>query len=230
MDRRLATEPIAGIIFDLEGTLVDFQWHLDEAEEELRAGFASLGFPPGDFVGESYATMWNRAVTSSDPAVDEHVLRAQLGPIYDRFDHDALSRWAPRAGAADLLARLHRQGYRLGMASNIGRSAVGPALARFGLASWLNPVVTRDDVRHMKPHGEGVRRCLADWSLPADAVLMVGDSRSDLGAARHAGVRVAIILGGESGAEVFADDPPDYLLSGLLNLEPLLSEGRPART
>ena len=223
---RLPAGAVSGIVFDLEGTLVDFQWHLEEAEAELRRGLYDLGFAPRTFDRDSYATMWNRAVASPSSLVGEAVLRARLGPIYDRYDHDALSRWAPRPGAAELLARLHAEGYRLGMVSNIGRTAAGAVLERFGLAPFLSPVLTRDDVVLMKPAGEGVRRCLESWSLGPAAALMVGDSRSDLGAAREAGVPVAIILGGENESQAFAEVPPDHLLPALLDLERLLAAGR----
>ncbi|MBV6411676.1 MAG: HAD hydrolase-like protein [Burkholderiales bacterium] len=56
------------VIFDFEGTLVDFQWRPAEAEAELRNA---------------------------------------LGPVYDRWDADALGRWAPRPeGIRRVLAEL----------------------------------------------------------------------------------------------------------------------------
>lgn len=222
MDRVTVGAEVTGVVFDLEGTLVDFQWHLDEAEAELRDGLRRLGFVEDIFAGESYATMWNRAVTLPEAPVDEAALRARLGPIYDRYDADALSRWQPRSGAADLLARLAQTGRRLGMVSNIGRAALQPVVDRFGFAPLLDPVVSRDDVRLLKPAGEGIRRCLAAWSLEPERVLMVGDSRSDLGAAREAGTRVAIVLGGEVPREGFAADPPDVFLDRLADLETVL--------
>ena len=204
----------AGVLFDFEGTLVDFQWRLQEAEAELREALATLGFPAGMFDGDSYATMWNRAVFHpGGPA--EAVLRTTLDPIYDRWDLDALSRWRPRGGAAAVLRDLSVAGRRLALVSNIGGRALSEALVRFGFAAYLDPVVTRDDVRLMKPVGEGLRRCLEHWGLAPEQVVLVGDSRTDIGAARDAGVRVAIIVGGESDSEARALDPPDHFLTSL---------------
>jgi phosphoglycolate phosphatase len=204
----------AGVMFDFEGTLVDFQWRLQEAEAELREALATLGFPAGMFDGDSYATMWNRAVLRpGGPA--EAALRTALDPVYDRWDLDALSRWRPRSGAASLLRYLSVAGRRLALVSNIGARALGEALDRFGFAAYLDPVVTRDDVRLMKPVGEGLRRCLEHWDLAPEQALLVGDSRTDIGAARDAGVRVAIIVGGESDAHALAVAPPDRFLRDL---------------
>ncbi len=225
MDRVTVGAGVMGVVFDLEGTLVDFQWHLDEAEAELREALRQLGFAPDAFAGESYATMWNRALTLPGAPADEATLRARLGPIYDRYDADALSRWQARPGAAELLDRLAPSGRRLGMVSNIGRAALQPVVDRFGFAPHLDPVISRDDVRLLKPAGEGIVRCLTAWDLEPERVLMVGDSRSDLGAAREAGTRVAIVLGGEVPREGFAADPPDVFLEGLADLDGVLQPG-----
>ncbi len=222
---------IAAVIFDFEGTLVDFQWRLAEAEAQLREAFAALGYETAG----NYAELWNSAAdVATDAAArmaargaaavgadvagvqDRLVtLRRTLGPIYDRWDADALTRWAPRPGAAELLRELSGRGLRVGMVSNIGRAALAEALARFGLDRGLEPVVSRDDVDFLKPRAEGILRVLAQWKTTMQETLFVGDSRADVLGARAAGVRVAIVRGGECEAAEFDALPPDYLVSAL---------------
>jgi phosphoglycolate phosphatase-like HAD superfamily hydrolase len=205
-------------IFDFEGTLVDFQWQLEPAEVELRRAFAELGFDGDAFASANYAAMWNTAagLLAQQGRVTE--LRQALCPIYDRWDLDALSRWAPRPGAAELLRRLVAGGARVGMVSNIGRRTLTIALSRFDFARWLSPVVTRDEVTYMKPGAEGILQVLADWQVAADDVLFIGDSLADVFGSRAAGMRVAIIRGGECDEAAFADAPPDYMISQLNEL------------
>lgn len=205
-------------IFDFEGTLVDFQWQLKPAEDELRRAFAELGFHGGDFAGGNYAAMWNAAADQLAAQGRMPELRQALCPIYDRWDLDALGRWAPRPGAADLLSRLADGGARVGMVSNVGRMALTSALSRFDFARWLSPVVTRDEVTCMKPRAEGILRVLADWRVAAGDVLFIGDSRADVFGARAAGMPVAIIRGGECDESAFADAPPDHMISQLNEL------------
>jgi phosphoglycolate phosphatase len=206
MSRRIET-----VIFDFEGTLVDFQWRLAEAEAELRQAFAAQGFGTAG----NYAELWNAAADLAVPQGRLAALRAVLGPVYDRWDADALARWSPRPGAAELLQRLGGAGIRTAMVSNIGRLALGNALGRFGFDRRLAPVVSRDDVSFMKPRPEGTRRVLAELkTVPAEA-LFVGDSRADVLAARAAGLRVAIIRGGECDESAFASLPPDHFVSRL---------------
>jgi phosphoglycolate phosphatase len=205
-------------IFDFEGTLVNFQWQLEPAEDELRRAFAELGFDGDEFGRGNYAAMWNAAADLLAQQGRMAELRQALCPIYDRWDLDALSRWAPRPGAAELLSRLVAGGARVGMVSNIGRRALTRALTRFDFARWLSPVVTRDEVTYMKPRAEGILRVLADWQVAADDVLFIGDSLADVFGARAAGMPVAIIRGGECDEAAFADAPPDHMISQLNEL------------
>lgn len=216
----------SAVIFDFEGTLVNFQWQLEPAEAELRSAFARLGFEGDEFACGNYATMWNAAADRLAPQGRMAELHRALGPIYDRWDFDALTRWAPRSGAAELLGQLVGCGLRVGMVSNIGRGALSGALERFGFAECLLPVVARGEVTYMKPRAEGILRTLAHWQLAPDRALFVGDSRADVLGARAAGVPVAIIRGGECDEAAFADNPPDHMISDLGELVDLIAGSR----
>ena len=221
----VSSRACSAVIFDFEGTLVNFQWQLEPAEAELRSAFARLGFEGDEFARGNYATMWNAAADRLAPQGRMVELRQALGPIYDHWDSDALTRWAPRPEAAELLGQLASRGLRVGMVSNIGRAALSEALRRFDFAGSLQPVVARDEVTWMKPRAEGILRTLADWQLAPDQALFVGDSRADVFGARAAGVPVAIIRGGECDEAAFADSPPDHMISDLSELADLLIAG-----
>jgi phosphoglycolate phosphatase-like HAD superfamily hydrolase len=75
--------------------------------------------------------------------------------------------------------------------------------------------LTRDDVRLMKPDGEGLRRCLERLGVTAAQALFVGDSLTDVLAARDAGVCVAIVTGGESAPDTYGDLRPCAFLDSL---------------
>jgi len=209
------SQAYTAVIFDFEGTLVDFQWQLARAEDELRRALAAFGFEGGEFSRGNYAVLWNSAADLLAPQGRMAELRQALGPIYDRWDLDALSRWAPRFGAVELVRGLATRGLRVGIVSNIGRRALAEGLNRFEFAPWVSSVVTRDEVTFMKPRAEGILRLLTDWQVAASDVLFVGDSRADVFGARAAGVRVAIIRDGECDEAAFADAPPDYMISRL---------------
>lgn len=201
--------PHHAVLFDFEGTLVDFQWRLSQAEAELRQACAAIGCPTAG----SYADLWNAAAQLFEPQGRVDELRRALGPIYDRWDAEALTRWTPRPGALATLERLASSGIHTALVSNVGRMALGDALERFGFARWLAPVISRDDVTMLKPHPQGTLRTMAALGVAAPDALFVGDSRADVLAARAAGMRVAIVRNGECNESDFSALPPDLFVS-----------------
>ncbi len=214
------------VLFDLEGTLVDFQWKLQEAEEALRDAAAELGYDRRSFASDNYAGIRHRALDQAGSPEAWEAVDRRLGPVYDRYDLDALSRWSLREGAAELLADLAAHGVALGLVTNIGRRAVDSALDRFRLGPLLAAVVTRNEVERLKPHGGGIRRALERLGSEGPA-LMVGDSLSDLFAARDAGIPVAIVAGGESSPEEIRAHRPDRFLSALAELRAVVLPPEP---
>jgi phosphoglycolate phosphatase-like HAD superfamily hydrolase len=212
----------ACVLFDLEGTLVDFQWQLEAAESELRAAVGGLGFDTTLFAADNYAAIRHRALELAGSAELRAEVDRRLGPIYDRYDLDALSRWSLRPGARQLLGDLQVCGVRVGVVSNIGRRAVRGALEKFALGDAFDVVVTRNEARRMKPEGDGLCQAMEHLNSIPEQTLMVGDSLSDLGAARNAGVAIAIVAGGESSADAIAAARPDHVLRELLEVEDLV--------
>jgi len=209
---------ISTVLFDLEGTLVDFQWQLEEAEEALRQALAPLGFDPELFAGADYAAIRHRALDRAESAELRVQIDQELKPIYDRYDADALSRWNLRDGAHELVRELTERGIALGVVSIIGRRAGWAVLDKFDLRRHFQLVIAREDVTLMKPSGEGIRKALAELGTVAKDAIMVGDSLTDLRAARDAGVRVALISGGETIYRELGEQVPDHTISELPEL------------
>ena len=70
--------------------------------------------------------------------------------------------------------------------SNV-KKIIYPALLELGLENSFSKVVTFDDIDFMKPHPDGLKFIL-DSAIPKSKYLFVGDSPSDEGAAKAAGL------------------------------------------
>jgi len=203
------------ILFDFEGTLVNFQWNLQAAVNEAREELSGLGFGSDVLAQTNYALIYNNALLAAPHVgLDPQEVASRIAAIYDRYDADALARWSLLPGVQDLLIDL-KQRVALGLVTNVGRKAIEKALPKLELTALFDVVITRNEVFLLKPSGEGVSLALRCLGAQNRSTLFVGDSVADILAAREAAVPVAIILGGESDPAAIAAAGPTYLWRSL---------------
>jgi phosphoglycolate phosphatase len=211
------------LLFDLEGTLVDFQWNLQGAARDAKSELRRLDFDPSSWE-DNYATLRNNAVllAAQRGVANKHEVINCLDAIYDRYDKDAASRWSVLPSVKPVLSRLKREReIKMGLVSNIGRRAVNEALPRLELAEFFNVIITRNDVEMLKPNGEGIRNALAELGASHSKALFIGDSVTDVLSAREAGLQVAIVQGGESAPTSLVAAAPNFLWKSMSELETL---------
>ena len=174
------------IAWDFDGTLVD-------SRPLIEAGMAhtldALGQP------RSVMAEWLKYVglpveagirnTFAPLGLDgDTVLKAYRS--FGHVEHEHLLQ--PFAGIPELLQELRARGQRMAVATSKRRVPLLRQMARFGWEAWFDPIITPDEVTQGKPHPETLERMQALTGLPAEEILMVGDTPFDLDMARAAGV------------------------------------------
>lgn len=213
------------ILFDLEGTLVDFQWRLDEAVGEILPVLEAFGIDLSRYpVSPSYAELFNttRDLTQAWPPLLAARLFDQLGIIYEKYDKDALSRWKPYPETQPLLSRLAGSGYRMGVVSNCGAFAAGNVLRRFGLSQYFEIILSRNDVSYIKPSPESLALALEKLCISPDRALFIGDSINDILAAHRIAMPSCFLLGGESAVTGEDAEMATFKISSLSDLAHIL--------
>jgi phosphoglycolate phosphatase len=216
---------VDAILFDFEGTLVDFQWNLAEAVQETFEMLRAIGFPTERIQSRKYSALMNEATKIAIElrrSPDE--VRKKIGAIYDRYDEDALTRWKLRPNARHFLSALKAMGIKTGLISNVGKIAMENAFKKMELQRFFDIVVTRNDVKALKPSGEGINLALDRLRVTKDRSLFIGDSLDDIHAAKEAGLKVMIILGGENPKTDLFTAQPDYLVNHFAELLSCLEE------
>ncbi|MDP3284255.1 MAG: HAD family hydrolase [Desulfobacterales bacterium] len=213
------------ILFDLEGTLVDFQWRLNDAVKEILQVLVNAGIDPALYGrSPSYAGLYNgtRNIVDSWKIADSKRLFDRLAAIYDKYDRDALSRWAPYPDTGDTLALLSDRGYRMGVVSNCGAHSSYTVLEKYGLTGHFEMVLSRNDVEYLKPRPESLNLALKKLCVPADRSLFVGDSLNDILAADRVPMASCFLSGGESLVTGEDADIATYRISSLSMLSDIL--------
>lgn len=212
--------PLA-VLFDLDGTLID-SYHL-YLEAYGRALEPILGRRPG-----------REEIAARRPSAERRFLEDWVGAEQVDACHDALCRhYAELQGALvegmydgvrEMLVALSTAGYPLGIVTGKGRriwEITRPLLP----AELFEVVVTEDDVDHPKPDPGGLLLATRSLAVEPARTLYVGDSHSDLAAARAAGLLSGAALWAKTDPEdhasfisAFASDPPDFTFSSPADL------------
>lgn len=215
------------IFFDFEGTLVDFQWQLIPAVNECLSALIKAGFKKEWYgANPGYAHIYNHTfdlIRKGEVQDEAPPALAIISTIYDRYDADALSRWNLYPDTLDGLEMLGKQGFRMGIVSNIGTEALRTAMDRLNLSGRLEVTISRNDVKRIKPHPEGLIKAAETLKVDPAQIVFIGDSRNDVQAARAAGMIAGYLRGGEDSPEDMARFPADLEIDHLSQLPPLLS-------
>ena len=79
----------------------------------------------------------------------------------------------------------------LGIFTGKGKQTSIITLKAVGVYKYFDMIITGDDVKEHKPSPEGINKFLNKFSLNKKDVLLIGDSPSDVKAARKAGIKIA---------------------------------------
>ena len=195
----------AGVIFDMDGVLVDSQRLHREAFDVLAA---EVGVPFGDALfhdvfGQTNVEIFRRWLGEGLGVERVRVLDDRKEAIYRDLARDRL---APLPGMPELLNRLAGEGFRLAVGSSGPRENVELMLARFGWVDRFRATVTKDDVGRGKPDPEVFLRAAEGMDLAPSACVVVEDAPAGIEAARRAGMRCLAISSTRATAELGAAD------------------------
>ena len=207
----------AGVVFDLDGTLVDTNYlhTLAWARSLHDAGEPPL---PMSVIHRVIGMGSQRLVARLLGRPSEEVIEGH-SRHFDRLRDDVAG--FPRAG--ELLAAVHARGAKVVLATSAKAKDVEPMLEVVGAPTEaIDHVVHSGDVERSKPEPDVFQAALDGAGLDAATTLAVGDTVWDVEAARRCGVGcVAVLTGGigrseleEAGAVAVYEDVAE-LLSGL---------------
>jgi phosphoglycolate phosphatase len=206
---------IRGLLFDKDGTLIDYQasWAptnlragrlAAQGDAELAARLLTVagvdpatGYATSDGLlasgnTEDVARAWVEAGASSSVA--------ELTERLDTLFQSAVVAAVPVCDLAPLFASLTGRGLLLGIASSDSEAAVAATAERFGLEPHLAFLCGYDSGHGRKPGRGMVDGFCRATGLSADTVAVIGDSTHDMhmAAAAGAGYRVAVLTGAGS--------------------------------
>lgn len=209
------------ILFDADGTLIDTQalimdsfrhtfktlkpaYVLSDEElyefmgEPLRASLAK------HFEGDALEEAWNTYRTFNK---EQHAVYVKAMPH-----------------AKELLTYLKENEYEIGVVSNKYRDLVCVGLEISGIMEYFDVVIGGNEVEHNKPDPEGLLKACEELKVPHDELIYVGDSSTDVLAARNMGAFSIALISDPNREVEIKKIKPSRIIYDLLAIEDILKE------
>lgn len=207
---------IKGVLFDLDGTLVDSHDLILASFRYATREVLGRGIPDEALmakVGQPLAVqMWD---FTDDAAVHDELLRVYRD--HNARVHDDMIK--PFPGTFEALSALREAGLPLGVVTSKRHEAAQRGLSVCGLAEFFPFLVSPDDWPEHKPAPGPVAHGCDLLGLSARACLYVGDSPFDMRSGNGAGCLTAAALWGMFPANVLCAERPNYACESMREVE-----------
>lgn len=215
------------VLIDLDGTLVDSVPDLAFCVDTM---MQEIGLPAHgedkvrEWVGNGVERLVRRALTGQldgEPADD---LFDKAYPVFLTLYQDNTSkRSRVYPGVKAGLDWLKQQGFKLGCVTNKAEQFTLPLLKNMGLDSYFNIVISGDTLARKKPDPMPLLHAAEFFSVQPDKSMLLGDSISDVRAARAAGFSVICVSYGYNHGDDIRDATPDAVIDSFEALSDLLN-------
>ena len=210
------------IMIDVDGTLVDSVPDLAFCIDEM---MQKLGLQKW---GEDKVRHW---VGNGVPKLVERALSGELEgrpikeifdvayPIFlDLYEDNNAQRSYLYDGVREGLDYLKSQGYQLGCVTNKSEQFTHPLLKALGIFNDFKIIISGDTLAKRKPDPMPLLYCAEHFNLKPEECLMLGDSVSDVKAARAAGFDIICMSYGYNHGNDIADENPDLVIDSMSQL------------
>ncbi|MER9729092.1 MULTISPECIES: HAD family hydrolase [unclassified Mesorhizobium] len=230
---------IKGILFDKDGTLVDFNatWlgiadfmAMDAAEGDRWKADRLLSAAGFDFVAKRFKP---DSIFASGTNMD--VVELWFPRLSDEDQMLAVARFneitsvqgssmaVALPGVVAALTALHKRAYRLGVATNDSTAGAEKTMVTLGVAQLFTAAYGYDAVANPKPAPDTIVAFCDLTGLRPSEIAMVGDNRHDLEMARAGGCGLAVGVLSGTGTRESLSAIADVVLDSVADLPDFLS-------
>jgi phosphoglycolate phosphatase len=192
------SHPLEGVAisFDLDGTLVDTAPDLVRSTNAVMdaAGLARISLASvRGMVGQGARALIVKAAEAGGVVFSEADLDARISHFLDVYQAGLTELSLPFDGVDETLGLLGQQGAILSVCTNKPPHLANPVLQAFGLDRHFKAIVGNGQAGVNKPDGRHLTYTIEACGGDLSRALMVGDSITDVQAARNANVPVVLV-------------------------------------
>jgi phosphoglycolate phosphatase len=214
------------VLIDVDGTLVDSVPDLAFCIDEM---MQRLGRPAHgeakvrNWVGNGVERLVRRALIGQLDGEPSEADFARALPIFIALYADNTSKRSRLyPGVREGLDYLKSRGYKLGCVTNKAAQFTLPLLKDLGVHDDFGFIVCGDTLPEKKPHPMPLLHAAQFFGVTPHQALMVGDSVSDVKAARAAGFQIICMSYGYNHGQDIRDFGPDAVIDSMAELKDLI--------
>ena len=178
-----------GVIFDLDGTLLDTLTDIANAANAVLAEHKFPVHPIPDYrymVGDGVRTLFQRILPKERS--DAKTIDACLVSMKREYAHHLNLTTRPYDGVEEAIRTLRATGLRLAVLSNKDHAFTGKCVEQFFRAGTFDVVLGLRPWSQPKPDPSGALEIAANWKLSPDRIAYLGDTNTDMETAVVAGM------------------------------------------
>ena len=220
---------VKAVIFDLDGTLANFNLDYKTVRAEVKSYLVKRGVPASALsVKESVFEMLRKteifARNSDKPARFLDEIRSEALAMTEKYELEAAASTSLMPGAVEALKALRRMNLKIGLCTINSEKAVSYILNRFGITDLFDVTVPRNKVNQFKPHPEHIQTALKALGASANDTVIVGDSVTDMQSAKELKAVAVGLPTGVSTMEQLMRNGANYIAISIIDLPILIQK------
>lgn len=203
-------------MIDLDGTLIHTAPEIAYAANHMLTQLARPALEPKQvqgYIGEGAIVLIKRCLTGKPDDEPEPEIMAKAQPLFFDAYAKVVADSKPYDGVAEALQAIKDTGVRLACITNKPAAFTEPLLEKSGLAPYFDLVVSGDTLNKKKPAPDQIFYICEKFGISAQEAVLVGDSKTDIEAARNAGCYVFTVPYGYNQGYSIESDMVDALIN-----------------
>ena len=218
---------IKAVVFDLDGTIVDFNLDYKAVRAEVIQFLTKQGFPSSILsLNESMFKMLKKVeiCMRNNGKGEREIARVKetVLSLADRYELEAAHTTSLLPGVIETLKALREMKLKMALFTINSEKSTSYILRRFRLKSFFDAIITRESLSAVKPDPAHLEAALRALNVKAEEAMVVGDGVGDMRCAQELNVIAVGVTTGFSSPEELTRAGATYLISSFTDLVTLV--------